>query len=225
MTTPLTRLEFRRPTSREQDVRAQVAAEVEAKGSWGQWTRLPPSPGSQLRPPWGPDDPLRLNWILKDLYFGHDRLPTVPLDRLDVLGGVFAAEREALRAELLAVRDDTAAFERQVQKVKRDYPGLAAWMEACAGCDGGHHVAAAPVVVAPRDGAASAADGRLSPVTAPEPSRADGGTAAVRRRPPKREPTPSPTPPSEGSHWRCGRTYCDDSGRCFSPSPPNCRSR
>jgi hypothetical protein len=67
---------------------------------------------------------------LKDLYFGHDRLPTIPLDRLDVLGGLFAPEREALRAELLAARDDTAAFERQVQKVKGDYPGLAAWMEA-----------------------------------------------------------------------------------------------
>jgi hypothetical protein len=130
VTTPPTRLAFRPPTTREFEVRAEVADQVEARGSWGQWTRLPPPPGSQLRLPWGPDDPLRLNWILKDLYFGHDRLPDMPLDRLDVLEDLFAAEREALRAELLAVRHDTAAFERQVQKVKREYPGLTVWMEA-----------------------------------------------------------------------------------------------
>lgn len=29
-------------------------------------------------------------------------------------------------------------------------------------------------------------------------------------------------PPRHGRHWFCGATYCNESGECWGPSPPNC---
>lgn len=33
---------------------------------------------------------------------------------------------------------------------------------------------------------------------------------------------PPVAPPPNRSRYHCSQTYCDDSGQCFSPSPPNC---
>ena len=60
---------------------------------------------------------------------GRETLSSIPLDRLEVLIGLFEPEREALRAELLAARDDAQACAGQIARVKRDYPGLADWMD------------------------------------------------------------------------------------------------
>jgi hypothetical protein len=73
---------------------------------------------------------LRLNWILRELFHGTERLAAIPLARLDVLDGLFEPEREALRAELLAARKDPAALASQVANVKRRFPDLTYWMNA-----------------------------------------------------------------------------------------------
>jgi hypothetical protein len=125
-------LKFRAPTDREREALSELAEEVAQRGTWGQWTRMPPLDPARHRLPWGTDDPLRLNWILRDVYYGPEMLPAIPLQRLDVLDGIFWPEREALRAELLAVRDDPAAFAAQAALAKRLFPGLSSWMDAIA---------------------------------------------------------------------------------------------
>jgi hypothetical protein len=123
------RLAFRRPSLREAEILTRLGPEQVASGSWGQWTRLPPVSDPNILP-WGPDDPLRLNWILRELFHGAARLATIPLARLDVLDGLFEPEREALRAEILAAGNDRAALARQVADVKRRFPELTYWMNA-----------------------------------------------------------------------------------------------
>jgi len=123
------RLAFRPPTDRERHVLESVADEVAERRSWGQWTFLPPEHRDRLRRAWGPDDPLRFNWVLRELLYGKSKLRDIPLDRVDMLDGLFAPEREALRAELLAARDMPAELVAQVDRVRRDHPGLTYWMD------------------------------------------------------------------------------------------------
>jgi hypothetical protein len=121
-------LVFRRPNDREAEILDRVGPELAARGSWGQWTRLPPLDPSNQSVPWGPHDPLRFNWILRDLLFGDEPLAAVPLNRLDVLDGLFESEREALRAELLSAGGDPVTLAGQVANVKRQFPALTRWM-------------------------------------------------------------------------------------------------
>jgi hypothetical protein len=122
------RLNFRDPTARERTLRAQLAAELEDNGSWGQWTYLQSPDPKNIRRPWGRDDPLRFNWIMRELIYGDEPLGAFPLERLDALDGMFEPEREALRAEILKARGETAAAARQIAYVKHTYPALTDWM-------------------------------------------------------------------------------------------------
>jgi len=122
------RIVFRRPTERERAELAPVAGEVRQEGTWGQWMQVPPDEKSPLHRAWGPGDPLRFNWIMRELYYGKAELSEIPLARLDVLDGLFVPEREALRAELMAARHD-AALTVQIERVRRDYPDLAWWID------------------------------------------------------------------------------------------------
>jgi hypothetical protein len=122
------RLSFRAPDDRERQVLATLDTERGARGTWGSWTRLPPLEADHFRDPWGPDDPLRFNWIVRDLFYGPLPLASYPLENLDVLDGLLVPEREALRAELLHERPDQAAFAAQVASVKHNYPSLTYWM-------------------------------------------------------------------------------------------------
>jgi hypothetical protein len=95
---------------------------------------------------------------------------------------------------------------------------LAATLLAGAGCRSANGKDAAPP---PRAGVADAA-ARAEQPSAP----ADAGTQAPAKDAPKtkkhggaKPPAPTPTP---NARYRCSRTYCDESGRCVSPSPPNC---
>ena len=65
---------------------------------------------------------------MRDLLYGPLPLESYALGKLDVLDGMLAPEREALRAELLRERPDPAAFAAQVARVKHDYPALTYWM-------------------------------------------------------------------------------------------------
>jgi hypothetical protein len=129
-TSPRLNVSFRTPNDQEEAVLSQLREQVRTRGSWGQWTRLPPLTPDHPRRPWGPGDPLRFNLVLRELYYGSEALSQIGFDILDSLTGLFVPEREALRAELLAARGDTVGLARQLDLLKRDFPGLASWADA-----------------------------------------------------------------------------------------------
>jgi|GEM_PF-2838716 len=123
-------LRLRAPTPKEKEILRLTAAELEDSRTWGQWTRFPPTGSSPKRQPWGTKDPLRFNWLMRELLYGSAALKHMPLSRLDVLDGIFLPERAALQAELLAQRGDIAALRKHIAAAKRDYPGLSWWLDS-----------------------------------------------------------------------------------------------
>jgi hypothetical protein len=98
-----------------------------AKG-WVAWTESPAGP---VTPPRGKRDPLRLNKTLRYVYFGPE-LDALDLSVLDALDGMWAPERDALRAEILALRDPARA-EKLAGDVAAKHPGLWEEMKSVAG--------------------------------------------------------------------------------------------
>lgn len=122
-------LNMRAPNSRETELLRVTSAEREERGSWGQWTRFPPTGASPTQLPWGPSDPLRFNWLMRDMLYGPGALQSIPLTSLDVLDGLFLPERAALQAEILAQRGDAGAFQAHLADAKRAFPELSWWLD------------------------------------------------------------------------------------------------
>lgn len=127
-------LTFRAPDPHEQGILDRVGPEAEAKGSWGQWTSFAPALDAVWLRPYGTNDPLRFNWVLREILHGPKRLEDISLEVLDVLAGFFAPEREVLIAEILAAHSDSTAFRGQLEKLRREHPELSYWYERIEAC-------------------------------------------------------------------------------------------
>jgi hypothetical protein len=106
---------------------AQDAPERDRLGSWALWaTSEADDPGS-VSLPGSAEDPLAFAKIIRFMLHGETPLQRISTDCLQTLSDFLAPEREALRAELVAVRS-SAAFEEQSEMVRRLHPGLSYWM-------------------------------------------------------------------------------------------------
>jgi hypothetical protein len=65
---------------------------------------------------------------MRFLMYGPTELADVDPAMFDVLGGVYAPDAEALRAEVLAARGDRAALAKQLALARAATPGLGPWL-------------------------------------------------------------------------------------------------
>jgi hypothetical protein len=124
-------LRLREPTDSEQQVLTSLHDEVSREGSWGAWAERRESAAGALRPPTGNRDPLRYPRALKYMLYGPVALGAMDDAFLAVLDGVFAADADGFRAEILAAKD-RVLFDAYAAQVKAARPGLVAWMDAIA---------------------------------------------------------------------------------------------
>src|SRR5262249_19273750 len=101
---------------------------------WGRWTVEEPAAPNAVFPPRDKRDPLRWNKTLRYLLYGPDT-GTADIAVLDVLDGMWIPERDALRAEILAWREPSAA-KRLADEVTAKHPGLWEDMNALAAGQG-----------------------------------------------------------------------------------------
>ena len=126
-------LVLRAPSGVEQHVLNALTKDA-ARG-WGAWAKEPPprEDAALLTPNIAVDDPLRFLRVLRFLMFGPVELRDVDLSMFDVLGGVYAPEAEALRAEVLAARGDRVTLAAHLAKVRAATPGLEPWLASIEG--------------------------------------------------------------------------------------------
>lgn len=126
LATPV-RIRFRNPTEAESALCATLAWDRPRAPNWAMWTttypRLPVYTG-EIRP----DNPLKFNLLLRRLFFGPEPPDRVDPAMLDILDGLFQPERDALKAELYAIRGNQEKYQQLRAKILRDEPGLAWWI-------------------------------------------------------------------------------------------------
>jgi hypothetical protein len=122
---------LRAPTEAEAQELERLAPELRRARSWGAWALL--QPREPLEGEIAADDPLRFNRLMRVLFYGPSPLAEEDLARVDVLGDFYVAEAMVLRAELLHVLGDVAAFHRAAAEVVERYPDLAWRVAAIAG--------------------------------------------------------------------------------------------
>lgn len=135
---PPVALRFRRPTSSEAARLALVAPDRAQYPTWSAWTRTcseaPLAAGEVTA-----ENRLALNLLLRRLFCSPIPPERADPSMLDALGGLYAPERDALKAELYQARGDTARFRALREEVVGATPGLAWWMQMLDG--GGGYVA------------------------------------------------------------------------------------
>jgi hypothetical protein len=144
---PPVMLRFRRPTADETARLASVAPDRGRYPTWGVWTRTcSEAPPQAVTVQQG--DPLALNLILRRLFCSPVPANRIDPGALDSLGGLFAPERDALKAELYNARGDTAQARQLTDALARTHPGLAWWIHMVAA--GGGYVTSFRNPVVPR---------------------------------------------------------------------------
>jgi hypothetical protein len=83
-------------------------------------------------------DPLGFAFLLKQLFCGVEPLRSVNPAALDVAGGLYEPEREALKAELLRLRGDYDGYQRIRSRTLERFPGLVWWFRMVD--DGGGYI-------------------------------------------------------------------------------------
>ena len=122
---------LRQPSQDERLVFDALLAERTRAGSWGEWTyRRRPDGAPWLFLP--AKDPLRYHLVLNQLLFGPQDLNEVDPVVLAEVDAVTNPEAAALRAELLGASGNTPEFERQVELVRSQWPGLTWWIDRIA---------------------------------------------------------------------------------------------
>jgi hypothetical protein len=115
------------PSAAQRGALDAIRTELKRHGSWGEWAMMPLDPGEKAELPSRQDDPLRYARTVRYFLHGPEELREIDPALLSVLGGFYAPEAEALRAELYAARDP-AAFKVQAELVRERYPALSYWM-------------------------------------------------------------------------------------------------
>ena len=122
---------FRSPNAIELSWLSAAAPDRKGALEWMDWTFTQPRRPVDLNPV-SPDNPLKLNLVLRRVFFGPESLSQVRPDVLDVLTAgrdskLYAPETRALKAELYQARGDDAEYQRQVTEILRATPGLQWW--------------------------------------------------------------------------------------------------
>jgi hypothetical protein len=119
-------MRFRRPARPEEEFKRIVAADRPAFPNWAMWSLAcgeRPIDAAQVKA-----GPLVFSLAVRHLLCGKGPLNTVDPAVLDVLGGLYAPERDALKAELYDARGDRANYERLRARIASDAPGLEWWV-------------------------------------------------------------------------------------------------
>jgi len=131
------RIKFRKPNSAETALLTTVAENRPNFPNWALWTTSPPpKPVSTVEIK--PDNPLKLNLLLRHLFFGSEPLERVDPNILNVLTDIFEPERNALKAELYKIRKDQTNYERLKKQALSTTPGLSWWFKMLDDADGAY---------------------------------------------------------------------------------------
>jgi hypothetical protein len=123
-------IRLREPSLDEGALLESARSEVPPGTTWGQWSYLhrAAAPVALRGPAELRGDPLRFNRIAKRLYTDPTPLGPVDFAALDALEGLYAPDRAALAAEMFATTDP-AAYARQAELVRREFPALGWWID------------------------------------------------------------------------------------------------
>jgi hypothetical protein len=140
-------LRFRQATSADTALLASAAADRGKFPTWGIWTRTcseaPPQAVNVIQ-----GNPLAFNLLLRRLFCSPVPPDRIDLTALDTLGGLFAPERDALKAELYHARGDLVAAGQLTEQIARTSPGLTWWLRMLSA--GGGYVSSFRNPVVPR---------------------------------------------------------------------------
>jgi hypothetical protein len=121
------KITFRNPNQAEAAWLSSLAVEREKFFGWADWTYTAPE-GSVFSGAITEDNPLKLNLLLRLLFFGPTTPAQVDPAITDVLTGVYEPEGKALKVELYQARGDQANYQRTRDEILRQTPGLGWWM-------------------------------------------------------------------------------------------------
>jgi hypothetical protein len=119
-------LRFRQATAAESALLVAAAPDRVNFETWDRWTIT--CPESLYSGPIAPDNPLKLNLLLRRLFCGPEPLNRFDAAVLNVLTGLYAPEARALRAELYQARGDTEFYQQIRAQILVDTPGLGWWI-------------------------------------------------------------------------------------------------
>lgn len=124
---PPLQLHFRQPTREDQAILQKLAPDRADFNTWGEWCLTPPKqpvdPGALNQA-----GPLTFSLALRYLLFGKEPLSSIDPAILDVLQGVYAPERDLMKAELYQERGDDAAALKLQEAVHENTVGLDWWI-------------------------------------------------------------------------------------------------
>ena len=126
------RLKLRNPTAVETQWLSSQAPDRNKALEWTDWTYTHPKYPVYLGEI-NPENPLKLNLLLRRLFFGPDSLEQVNPDILNVLvagndSKLYEPETWALKAELYRARGDQPKYQECVQNITKRTSGLAWWI-------------------------------------------------------------------------------------------------
>jgi hypothetical protein len=125
-------IKLRNATDAEADWLASQAADRREALTWSEWTYTRPK-RAVYAGPISSENPLKLDLVLRRLFFGPDSLDKVDPSILDVLGEgndskIYEPEMWALKAELYRARGDRQKFDECVRLITQRASGLRWWI-------------------------------------------------------------------------------------------------
>lgn len=132
--------ELRNPTPAEANWLATLAPDRQQALEWADWTYTQPK-SAVYTGAISSENPLKLNLVLRRLFFGSESLAQVDPKILDVLiagndAKLFAPEVWAFRAELYQARGDEAKFRECISQINSRTNGLVWWLRMLNGGSG-----------------------------------------------------------------------------------------
>ena len=133
-------IKLRNPTTAEAGWLSSLAPDRQSALEWNDWTYTQPNHRVYLGEI-TPENPLKVNLILRRLFFGAESLEQVDPEVLNVLTAgndskLYEPETLALKAELYQARGDQSKYQECVTRISARTPGLQWWirmMESGAG--------------------------------------------------------------------------------------------
>ena len=124
---PVVKMRFRKPTAAEASTLSKLAPDRTKSPNWGIWTTTRPNE-PVYEGALQPNNPLVLNLLLRRLFYGRQPANKIDPSVLDPLGGIYAPEGKALKAEIYRARGDQQNYEQLKAQILTDTPGLLWWI-------------------------------------------------------------------------------------------------
>jgi hypothetical protein len=133
-------IKFRDPTKTEADWITSLAPDRSKALAWTDWTYTRPKQ-PVFTGEINPENPLKLNLILRRLFFGPESLEQVNPDTLDVLTSgrdskLYEPEMWALKAELYQAHHDQQKYKDCVARIDQSTSGMQWWIRMLEGGGG-----------------------------------------------------------------------------------------